>query len=88
MPNNATRTYRRAAQELKDLYGVVTFKRPRRCPGCGHPSTRINPDGACHACEIQKVQVTTPPTLIKRRAVVQIYSPIVFSFGVMTGRSN
>ena len=88
MPNNATRTYRRAAAELKDRYGVVTFKRARRCPGCGSPVYVVNPAGACHACEVQHIEVSTPPRVIRRREVVQVYAPLVYSFGVMAGRAG
>lgn len=86
MPNNATRTYRKAAAELLEHHGVVTYKRPRRCAGCGRMMFKVNPEGGCLACAVQHIAVTTPPTLIKRRAVVQVYQPEIFTFGVSQGR--
>ena len=87
MNNNATKQIALAARELREAHGVVTFKRARRCRGCGRAMTRLDPEGACLACKVQRVEVSGKPKAIKRRAVPEVYCPTVFSFGVLSGRA-
>lgn len=88
MPNQTTRTRQAAARELHEAHGVVTYKRPRRCGGCGRMMFKLNPDGGCLACQVEHIEVVTAPRLITRREVVQVYSPPVFTFGVSSGRAG